>query len=251
MDVGTIPNEAAIGRLADPPKADDGFLAWPLHQIAAVSILTVTEGRGEPLGFTISSFSRQNLTESAIVATVERILASATGTLVTFNGRAFDFLVLQMRAMAHGIITPALRAATSTRGPRSPLLHTDLLDRLCYPGMARKVSLADVCASLSIPSKADANVAVAAARRDDKWERIQRFCELDVVSSWLLDLTLDCHENEDLHRLQNGWSALSSWISSQRDQLEHLSAFVPVPRVGFPLEAGAILGSGPAADPVF
>ena len=251
MDVGTVANSAAIGRLAVPPKAEDGFLAWPLHQIAAVSILTVTEDRGGPLAFAISSFSRQNLTESAIVASVEGMLAAGSGTLVTFNGRAFDLPVLQMRAAAHGIITRSLRAVTSTRGLRSPLIHVDVLDSLCPAGTARKVSLADVCDSVAIPSKSDASTAAVTARCEDKYARIQQYCELDVISTWLLDLTLNCHENGDLHRLQAGWSALSSWISSQRDQLEHLSAFVPVPRVGFPLADGAILGSGPTADPVF
>lgn len=249
IDVGTIPNAAAIARLSVPPRLQDGFLTWPLHQLACVSILTIIEERSAPPTFEMSSFSRQDTTEAAIIASVERVLGSGPGALVTFNGRGFDLPLLQMRGAAHGCFTPALRAVTSTRLLRSPLVHTDLLDRLCPVRAVPKVRLVDVCASLAIPSKADERC-VGVEVCDDKWDRIRLFCELDVVSTWLLNLTLDCHDVEDFERLQDGWSSLSHWISADQDRFEHLIPFIKVPKVGYSLDEGAILGSGPV-DLVF
>ena len=216
LDCGTIPNAAAIGRLAGPPLVRDGFLSWALHELACVSVLTVTRERISAPTFALSSFSRETLTEATLVNRVERILDDRIENLVTFNGRAFDLPLLQLRSIANGCITPSLRALTAPRGPRPGVMHVDLLDRLCPAMAAPKVRLADVCAALSIPTKADVagGAAIAALASENRWDRIQQFCEFDVLSTGLLQPSLDVQYPDDLRALEAGWSALASWIAS-------------------------------------
>ena len=245
LDVGTISNAQAIASLGSLQQPD-GFLSWPLHEVVCVSVLTVSQERADPPTFSLSSFSRQTLTEAMIIDGIERRLENRVDCVVTFNGRCFDLPVLQLRSQANGCITPKLRALSATHGLRAGAVHLDLLARLCPLGAAPKAPLADVCAALSIPSKSsvDAPSSSAVTVAEDKWDRIQQFCEQDVLSTWLLKLSLDAHELDDFHSLRDGWAALAKWLEAHRDRFEHLRPFMTMPTVGFPATSGRILGTG-------
>lgn len=252
MDIGTIPNAEAIARIGDPPRPE-GFLSWPLHEVVCVSVLSVSQKRADPPTFALSSFSRQNCTESTIIRSVEGLLDERIDCVITYNGRCFDLPLLQLRGLANGCLTPKLHALSATHGLRTGALHMDLLARLCPPTAAPKVPLADVCAALSIPGKTsiDSSSSPAARTADNKWNRIQQLCEADVLSTWLLKLTVDAGEMDDFHVLQEGWVALALWLEANSDRFEHLRPFMMVPAIGFPATSGAILGAGATNDLVF
>ena len=252
LDVGTFPNAGAINSPGRLPQAD-GFLSWPLHEVVCVSVLTVSQERADPPVFSLTSFSRQNMTEAMIITGVETLLAARLDSVVTYNGRSFDLPLLQLRSQANGCITPRLRALSATRGIRSGAVHLDQLDRLCQSGAAPKAPLADFCTALSIPSKTSVfnSTSSAAPTAENKWDRIQGFSEADVLSTWLLKLTLDASDMDDFHVLQDGWAALADWLEANSDRFEHLRPFMTVPEVGFPAASGGVLGAGVVNDLVF
>lgn len=246
MDIGTIPNDEAIKSLENPPQPS-GFLSWPLHQIVCVSILEVSEEPAAPPTFNLSSFSRKTLSEATIIDSVERMLANRIDCVVTYNGSGFDLPLLRLRSQANGQITPALRRLSQLQVPRTGAAHLDLLSTMSRPGGAPKAPLADICAALSIPSKATvaSSFSSAAANVDRKLDAIQHRCDADVLSTWLLKLTLDADCMDDFHVLQDGWKAVASWLALNSARFKHLSAFMTVPSVGFPADSGAVLGCGP------
>ncbi len=223
LDIETITDQDACARAGVDPTEE--FPAWPLHQLMCVSLLTVVEGtRSSGIQFTIETFSRVNTSERGIVAQVERRLESAQEVL-TFNGRAWDVPILLARAAVAGERVPSIARA---HGRRHPGFHSDLIDEVTANGAAVRPKLLDLCAGLGIPAKLEAargGVAELAAAGD--YGRISRYCETDVVATWLAaQLWRSVDEPE---QATERWTAVAGWVRSDQPRLAHLLPYCSVP----------------------
>lgn len=222
LDIETIPDPAACALVGVDPS--DGFPPWPLHQLMCVSLLTVQRDSSHRCHFDIETYSRTQHGERGIVASVERAIADAQ-QLITYNGRAFDIPVLLARAIATNEYAPTLVKA----GRRAHAgFHLDMMDAVSAGGAAPRPKLAHICAALSIPVKMEAaggGVAELAAAGD--FGRIQRYCETDVVATWLLSQLWQSAELSELGLDQ--WAALAEWIRSEQPRLAHMLPYLTIP----------------------
>lgn len=123
-----------------------------------------------------------------------------TPDLVSWNGGGFDLPVLHYRALKHGIV--ARRYWETGHGDSSfkwnnylsrfHERHTDLMDVLSGYQPRAKASLMDMAYLLGLPGKlgfSGAEVWPAYAAGD--LEGIRRYCETDVLNTWLVYLRFE------------------------------------------------------------
>lgn len=225
LDIETIPDTEAMQRIGYEPG--EGFPAWPLHALACVSLLTVERQGGEGLGFRIETFSRVDMGERGIVAEVERELETAQ-EVITFNGRGFDVPVLLARAALTGERTPSIARLYARNRPG---YHADLLDEVTANRSAPRVTLAQLCAAFAIPVKLEAaGDGVAELAAAGGWDRIARYCETDVVATWLAAQMWRLADEPGF--AQERWAALGAWIAGEQPGLAHLLPYAHVPKLG-------------------
>lgn len=233
LDIETLPDTAAAERAG--VDLAEGFPAWPLHALACVSLLTIERNAMERPVFGIESFSRTTMGERGIVASVERALADAR-EVITFNGRGFDVPVLLARAAICGEYVPTL---TRLFARNRPGLHIDLLDEVTSFGSAPRIRLSHLCGAFAIPVKLEAGGAdVASLAEAGEWDRIVRYCETDVVATWLAAQMWRAALWGDPELGMESWSRLAAWIESDQPRLEHLLPYIERP----PLMGGPPLG---------
>jgi predicted PolB exonuclease-like 3'-5' exonuclease len=222
LDIETIPDEPALARVGI--ESDGDFPPWPLHEIACVSILSVEQTRYRNFKFEVGSFSRAELSERAIIGATEQVLDQAS-EVVTFNGKGFDLPVLMARA---AVATEHAPTIVALRGTQRPGVHVDLLDEVVGYRGAPRIKLAHLCAAFNIPVKLEAaGEDVAALARAGQWGTITRYCETDVVATWLaMKMWRSC---EDPDQGPACWAALADWIRSDQPRLHHLLPYASPP----------------------
>ncbi|TRW17733.1 3'-5' exonuclease family protein [Glacieibacterium frigidum] len=250
IDLSTMPNGAIIDR--HPPRGDQGDLSinWATHEIAACAALVVEHDPRQGLIFQMFSFSRGDMSEARIVREIDGLCGNDLRLVMTFNGRGFDLPLLRLRAIANWADAPNLHRINAEVS-HSGAIHRDLLDTLTSRGSAPKPRLAQVCAALNIPSKDDRDADATDYVHQDRWDRCARYCEIDVISTWLLNLHLEAHQTVDLHRVQDGWSALAKWIEADQSRLARLQRFTRLPLFGCPPDGAGALGDRPLVEVTF
>lgn len=236
LDIETIPNAVAVAQASVDVSVV--FPPWSLHELACVSILTIeSDGVTEPT-FSIATYSRSNLGERGIIASVERALSQAF-EVVTFNGRGFDVPVLLARAAVCGEPAPTVaRLYAQRRSTRG--LHVDLLEEVTGYGAAPRLRLLDLCSAFQIPVKFDcAGDNVAALVDQGAWPQIAAYCETDVVATWLALQFWRSAERSDPELIVLSWARVARWICAGGDTLAHLAIYSRPPRF---FAGGGILG---------
>ena len=219
MDIETILDAEAVARARFKP--DDTFAPFPLHQLACVSLLVIEQdAMARPL-YSLHSFSREQCSERAIIASVERVLADSF-EVITFNGRGFDIPVLMTRVALTGEYAPTI-ARLYAQNRRTPGLHVDLIDIVSGYGAAPKVSLNQLCAAFSIPCKLDAGGAdVASLVAAGEWRKLSHYCETDVIATYLAAQLWQGAERGGAEMAHENRTRLAEWISANQPELEHL-----------------------------
>ncbi len=221
LDIETIADRRAMERCGY--REEDGvFAPWPLHQIACASVLTVCRVGLDDLAFDLHSFSRGQMHERGIVASVEWAVEDAN-QIITYNGRAFDIPVLLSRAILTDEDVPTL----ARLGGRSrPGLHYDLHEQI--KGAGGGIKLAHLCAAFSIPAKTGgAGESVARLAAGERWLEIEHYCQTDVLATWLAAQMWDSAENPGFGR--GRWKLLSHWLASRPPDNPRLAAFCELP----------------------
>ena len=229
LDLETIPDFEACKRAGVDPA--DGFLPYPLHEIACASVLTIIKDREGKLSFSLDSFTRERMGERGIVASVERMIEDAR-EVVTFNGAGFDVPAMIVRAALTGEVVPGL-ARLHSSSAHVQRRHVDLAREIRGRGNAPAVKLVELCAPFSIPVKLDcAGSDVAAMAEAGEWTRIARYCESDVVATWLALQYWRGAEFGVPTLGEEGWTALADWIAEDPDRWPHLDPYLDVPELG-------------------
>jgi predicted PolB exonuclease-like 3'-5' exonuclease len=209
FDIETVP-DVALGRrlygLADLPDAqvakamfalrrqDTGgeFLPLEQHRVVAISC-ALRSGDG----FTLWSLGDLATPEAELVQRFFDGIEKYSPDLVSWNGAGFDLPVLTYRALAAGVQAPRYWE----RGDGDPEFrynnylsryhwrHTDLMDVLSGFQNRGRSSLANIACLLGLPGK----LGFDGSQVWDAWQGgnlpgIRRYCETDVLNTWLVYL---------------------------------------------------------------
>lgn len=212
FDIETVPDTALERRLhgleglpdADVAKAmftlrrqdtDSEFLAHPQQRIVAIScVLRSREG------LKVWSLGDPDSPEEELIRRFFDGLERYGPDLVSWNGSGFDLPVLQYRALRAGVSAERYwetgESDTAFRYnnylSRFHWRHMDLMDILSgFQGRAR-APLAEVAALLGLPGK----LGFSGAQVWDAWlageiVRIRRYCETDVINTYLIYLRFE------------------------------------------------------------
>ena len=209
FDIETVP-DVALGRrlyglegLADAQVAkamfalrrqDTGgdFLSLEQHRVVAIACALRT---GE--GLRLWSLGDCGTPEGELVQRFFDGIEKFSPDLVSWNGSAFDLPVLTYRALLAGVTAPRFWE-TGAEDPafrynnylsRYHWRHTDLMDVLSGFQSRGRVSLATMACLLGLPGK----LGFEGGQVWDAWQSgnlaaIRRYCETDVLNTWLIYL---------------------------------------------------------------
>jgi 3'-5' exonuclease len=169
----------------------------PLEQHRVVAISCALRSRED---FTVWSLGEPGASEAELVQRFFDGIERFSPDLVSWNGSAFDLPVLTYRALQAGAQAPRFWE-TGEDDPafrynnylsRYHWRHTDLMDVLSgFQGRGR-VSLANMARLLGLPGK----LGLEGAQVWEAWQRgdlagIRRYCETDVLNTWLIYLRFE------------------------------------------------------------
>ncbi|MCU0887008.1 MAG: 3'-5' exonuclease [Rubritepida sp.] len=211
LDIETLPDLDAARALLNLPGASDAearaalgahyarpgedaeraFVKAPLHRLCCLGLL-VAERATPDDPWRVDRIRAATLAEHDEAALLTRFDATLRGgpLLIGFNTGGFDLPVLRYRALVHGVAMPNLHgAAGQDYLHRYGRAHLDLMDRLSGFRASSPPSLAEACALLRLPLKAEMDgERVEALWAAGEVERIAAYCRADVAATWLLAL---------------------------------------------------------------
>lgn len=168
------------------------FLPHEQHRIVAISCVL---RRGDTLK--VWSLGDLESNEGELVARFFEGIDRYTPTLVSWNGGGFDLPVLHYRALKHGVVAPRYWESGAEDSSfkwnnylsRFHERHTDLMDVLSAYQPRAKASLSDMAYLLGFPGKLGfSGDQVWGAYEAGNLAGIRRYCETDVLNTWLVYL---------------------------------------------------------------
>jgi hypothetical protein len=202
------------------------FPPWPTHTPVAAAFLTVAAWGGHA-EFRLDTLVCEPGQEADFYRAVDRLLPTGA-TIISFNGRAFDAVVLRLGAMAAGVFDAAniARLAQANRYGRE---HADLCELLGAYGAARGHPLASLCERLQIPVKTSINGGdVGALWRAGEREAVLRYVSEDVLATYLLWLHHIAFRHAEPALMAEPLAALARWLQTS-PELAHLLPFAECP----------------------
>ncbi|HYK24620.1 MAG TPA: 3'-5' exonuclease [Steroidobacteraceae bacterium] len=212
FDIETVP-DVALGRrvhgLGDLPDADvakamftlrrqrtgEEFLPLGFHRIVAISCLLRSRE-----GLKLWSLGEPGSREAELVERFFDGIERYGPVLVSWNGSGFDLPVLHYRALKAGVQAPRYWETGEedasfrykTYLSRYHWQHIDLMEVLSNFQYRARASLADTAALLGLPGK----LGFDGSRVWDAWlageiVRIRRYCETDVLNTFLIYLRFE------------------------------------------------------------
>jgi predicted PolB exonuclease-like 3'-5' exonuclease len=212
FDIETVPDVAYGRRLLDLPGLPDAevgaamfalrrqhtgsdFLPLEQHRIVAISCVL---RRGDSLR--VWSLGDEGSSERELLERFFDGIERFTPDLVSWNGGGFDLPVMHYRCLLHGVRAARYWETGEEDGAfrynnylsRFHWRHLDLMDVLAGFQARGRASLSSVAALLSLPGKLGFSGAqVWEAWRANDIVGIRRYCETDVLNTWLIFLSFE------------------------------------------------------------
>ncbi len=167
-------------------EAGNAFMRLPLHKIACLSFLWVSEDK-----FSLKSLSLHQFCESDILTTFFRAFAKKPApTLVSWNGSGFDLPVILYRSLHHKLTAPTLfNGQTPNYLYKYGDAHVDLMDKLSLGNYGHKQKLDTVASLCGLAGKGEVDGSqVVPMVRAGQWDALTTYCESDVLNTWLIYL---------------------------------------------------------------
>jgi predicted PolB exonuclease-like 3'-5' exonuclease len=197
LGLGDLPDAEVAAAMFALRREHSGseFLPLPQHRVVAISCAL---RRGD--SFALWSLGDERSSESELLERFFEGIERFTPDLVSWNGGGFDLPVMHYRCLLHGV-----RAArywesgeedTAFRYnnylSRFHWRHLDLMDVLAGFQARGRAALADVAALLGLPGK----LGFSGAQVWDAWRAgniggIRRYCETDVLNTYLIFLSFE------------------------------------------------------------
>ena len=225
----------AIAAYQDDSKPREKvFLKAIFHKVVAISFaeIKISNDYGK------ESFSLQEIrtggnedsTEKELLQGVFKYLESKTPRLVSFNGRAFDFPVLKLRAMKHNISTNLHKLGdkwNSYNQRYSKDWHCDLHETLTDYFACGRLKLDEACRVFGYPGKIDVDgSSVYELYQKGKIKEIRDYCETDVMNTYLVYLSYSLHYgNISLKSYENSVEELQIYLKNYPEK-EHFKKFL-------------------------
>jgi 3'-5' exonuclease len=182
----------AAGSGAGQAVSGSDFLPLEQQRVVAISCALRTG-----TDFTVWSLGDPGTGEAELVRRFFEGIEKFSPDLVSWNGSGFDLPVLTYRALLAGVQAPRFWE-TGDGDPafrynnymsRYHWRHTDLMDVLASFQNRGRVSLANMACLLGLPGK----LGFAGSQVWHAWQRgeidaIRRYCETDVLNTWLIYL---------------------------------------------------------------
>ena len=210
FDIETVPDVAGLRRLhgisGDVPEREVADLAFqrrrqqtggdflPLHLHRVVVISCALRDRD---AFRVWSLGGADVAEGELVRRFFEGVDKYTPQLVSWNGGGFDLPVLHYRGMIHGVQAARYwelgeddrEFKWNNYISRYHTRHLDLMDLLALYQPRANVPLDDFAQLLGLPGKIGVGGAqVWDAYQAGELEAIRRYCEADVVNTYLVYL---------------------------------------------------------------
>lgn len=207
-----------IETIAPPAPDGQSFPPWPTHEPVVASILSATAKR-----YGRWDFELESVTFEDGKAAIERCSNLLEGrTVIGFNSRNFDVLVLARVAMFHRCFQGS-GLARAWRANRYNDEHIDVMDLVANYG-ARGASLEILCRSLGIPVKLDAHGSeVGDMMTNGRFADVIRYCEQDTASHLCLAAMVLSLRYNDPGYAGGLIAQFGRWIRDNK--VEHLRPF--------------------------
>jgi 3'-5' exonuclease len=208
FDIETIPDVAGLRRTHDLPAdvTDDMVFAWytqkrraqtggdfvPLYYQRVVAIACALR---DETGFRIGSVGTLEDPEPELIRRFFDLLDKHTPQLVSWNGGAFDLPVLSYRALIHGVCAARFWEwgdedrdfRFNSYLNRFHTRHIDLMDVLAMYQPRGGAGLAAMARLCGFPGKLGMDGSgVHGAVRSGRLDEVRRYCETDVLNTYLL-----------------------------------------------------------------
>ena len=210
FDIETVPDLAGLRRARDVPAdlSDAGVLDWyaqqrraqtgseflPLHLQKVVAIACALRDRA---GFKIASVGNPEDGEPELIRRFFDLVDKLVPQLVSWNGGGFDLPVLNHRALIHGVTAAKFWEwgdgdrdfrYNSYLG-RYHTRHLDLMDVLAMYQPRASAGLDAMARLCGFPGKLGMDGSeVHAAVQQGRLDQVRRYCETDVMNTYLLYL---------------------------------------------------------------
>jgi predicted PolB exonuclease-like 3'-5' exonuclease len=213
FDIETVPDLAGLRRTHDVPAtlSDDAVLAWyaqkrraqtggdfvPLHYQRVVAIACALR---DGTAFKIGSVGTVDDPEPELIRRFFDLIDKHTPQLVSWNGSAFDLPVLSYRALVHGVTASRFwdwgdddrDFKFNSYLARYHTRHIDLMDVLAMYQPRGGAGLAAMARLCGFPGKLGMDgSAVDGAVRAGKLDEVRRYCETDVLNTYLVYLRFE------------------------------------------------------------
>ena len=208
FDIETVPDVLGLRRTHDLPSglSDEAVLDWytqgrrartgsdflPLHYQRVVAIACALR---DGAGFKIASVGTAEDAEPELIRRFFDLIDKHTPQLVSWNGGAFDLPVLSYRALTHGVTAARFwdwgdddrEFRYNGYLNRFHTRHLDLMDVLAMYQPRAGASLAAMARLCGFPGKLGMDGSgVHAAILAGKLDEVRRYCETDVLNTYLV-----------------------------------------------------------------
>ena len=213
FDIESIPDIAGLRALrSQPVDATDEqvYCAWqqerkdkgqsdfmPLH-LQRILVISCVFRNGD--GLRVHSFvDRDNASEGKVIQAFFNSIEKHVPQLVSWNGGGFDLPVLHYRGLRHGVVADKYWCMGERGGPddrefkwnnyigRYHMRHLDLMDLLAMYQPKNNAPLDAMAKLCGFPGKLGMDGSqVYSAFLEGKLEDIRRYCETDVMNTYLL-----------------------------------------------------------------
>ena len=210
FDIETVPDAAGLRRAEALPaelgdagvvecvtqkrraRGGSDFLPLPYQKVVAIACALRDDG-----GFKVASVGTADDPEPELIRRFFDLIDKHTPQLVSWNGGGFDLPVLSYRALIHGVSAARYwdwgdedrEFKFNSYLGRYHTRHIDLMDVLSMYQLRASAGLDAMARLCGFPGKlgmdgSEVPAAIAAGRRDD----VRRYCETDVMNTYLLYL---------------------------------------------------------------
>lgn len=202
------------------------FLPLPYHKIVCICAVLATE-----FGDFIKVDKMPGENEKELIENFFNMINKSKPRLVSFNGKGFDLPVLVLRAMKYGLDASSyLDDKDKWNNYKSKFAenkHCDLLESLSGFGN-RGMRLDLLCKMMDFPGKYDVSGdQVSRLFYENKLEKIEEYCESDVLNTYLLFLQYELtkgliNQNDYKTYLEN----MHAYLSENQMHRDYAEVFI-------------------------